>query len=70
MSSKKRRTFSREFKTEGVRLITDKGYSIAEASGNLGIDYRAVRDVRGKRGTVGACRFFSSRGVLLAELWL
>ena len=43
MSKKKRRTFSREFKLEAVGLITKKGYSIAEASRNLGIEYSVLR---------------------------
>ena len=43
MSSKKRKSYSREFKEEAVRLITDKGYSVAEASRNLGIDYSVLR---------------------------
>jgi transposase len=28
---------------EAVRLITDKGYSIAEASRNLGVEYSVLR---------------------------
>jgi transposase-like protein len=32
MSEKKRKRYSREFKMEAVRLITEKGYSMAEAS--------------------------------------
>jgi transposase len=43
MTSKKRKTYSREFKMQAVGLITDKGYSIAEASRNLGIDYSVLR---------------------------
>ena len=43
MSEKKRKSYSREFKIEAVRLITQKGYSIAEASRNLGIDYSVLR---------------------------
>ncbi len=39
----KRKIYSREFKIEAVRLIIDKGYSIAEASRNLGIDYSVLR---------------------------
>ena len=39
MSKKKRKSYSREFKLEAVGLITEKGYSIAEASRNLGIEY-------------------------------
>jgi transposase len=43
MSSKKRKSYSREFKEGAVRLITEKGYSVAEASRNLGIDYSVLR---------------------------
>ena len=43
MTKKKRRTFSREFKLEAIGLITKKGYSIAEASRNLGIEYSVLR---------------------------
>ena len=43
MPRRTRRTYSREFKLEAVRLITEKGYSIAEASRNLGIEYSVIR---------------------------
>jgi len=43
MSAKKRKSYSREFKSEAVRLITEKGYSIAEASRNLGVEYSVLR---------------------------
>ena len=37
MSTKKRRKYSRDFKREAVGLITEQGYSIAEAARNLDI---------------------------------
>ncbi len=43
MVKKKRKTYSREFKKESVALITEKGYSIAEASRNLGVEYSILR---------------------------
>lgn len=43
MSPKKRKTYSREFKMEAVRLITEREYSIAEASRNLGVEYSVLR---------------------------
>ena len=43
MSIKSRKNYSREFKQEAVRLITEKGYSIAEASRNLGVEYSVLR---------------------------
>ena len=43
MSKKKRKSYSHEFKEDAVRLITEKGYSIAEASRNLGVEYSVLR---------------------------
>jgi transposase len=43
LSKKKRKTYNREFKKEAVALITEKGYSIAEASRNLGVEYSVLR---------------------------
>ena len=43
MSKKQRKSYSREFKKEAVALITEKGYSMAEASRNLGIEYSVLR---------------------------
>ena len=39
---KKRKSYSQEFRKEAVALITDKGYSVAEAS-RLGIEYSVLR---------------------------
>lgn len=43
MNRKRRKSYSQEFKLEGVRLITHKGYSIAEASRSLGVEYSVLR---------------------------
>jgi transposase len=43
LAKKRRKNYSREFKKEAVALITDKGYSIAEASRNLGVEYSVLR---------------------------
>jgi transposase len=40
---KKRNPYSREFKMPAAGLIPEKGYSIAEASRNLGIEYNVLR---------------------------
>ena len=37
MSGRKRRRFSAEFKKEAVGLITEQGYTVAEAARNLGV---------------------------------
>jgi transposase len=41
--SKKRRTFTAEFKREALTLITEKGYSVAEAARSLGIHENLLR---------------------------
>ena len=39
----KRHTFTREFKVEAVKLITEKGYSVAEAARSLGLHETLLR---------------------------
>ena len=41
--ARKRRTYTREFKAEAVRLATEQGYSIAEAARSLGIHETLLR---------------------------
>ncbi len=38
MTKRKRRNYTNEFKEEAVKLVTEQGYSMAEASRNLGIN--------------------------------
>jgi transposase len=44
----KRRRHSEEFKREAVKLVTDQGYSLAEASRNLGVHVSLLRKWRQK----------------------
>jgi transposase len=39
-----RRTYSSEFKAEAVKLVTEQGYSVAEAARNLGICENLIRN--------------------------
>jgi transposase len=39
----KRRNYTREFKVEAVKLVTEKGYSVAEAARSLGIHEALLR---------------------------
>jgi transposase len=39
----KRRTYSREFKVEAVKLVTERGYSVAEAARSLGVHETLLR---------------------------
>lgn len=41
--TRKRRTFSQEFKLEAASLVLDKGYSIPEASRSLDVGETALR---------------------------
>ena len=67
MTKKKRRVFDREFKLEAVRLIIDKGYSMAEVSRNLGVDYSVLR--RWKKQFEEDPQFaFPGKGMLKLEL--
>ena len=39
---KSRRKYTREFKEEAIKLVTDQGYQIAEAARNLGVNENNV----------------------------
>ena len=41
--ARKRRTYTREFKVEAVKLVTEKGHSVAEAARTLGISESLLR---------------------------
>jgi transposase len=41
--AKVRRAYTREFKVEAVQLVTEKGYSVAEAARSLGVHETLLR---------------------------
>lgn len=41
--AKVRRLYTREFKLEAVKLVTEKGYSVAEAARSLGLHENLIR---------------------------
>src|SRR4051812_33260863 len=41
--ARQRRSYTREFKVEAVKLVTQKGYSLAEAARSLGIGENQLR---------------------------
>jgi transposase len=41
--AKRRRTYTREFKTGAVKLVTEQGYSVAEAARSLGVHEALLR---------------------------
>lgn len=42
MVKKKRRSFTREFKDEAVKLVIEQGYTPSEAAANLGISISTI----------------------------
>ena len=50
---KPRRTFTREFKVEAVKLVTEQGCSFAEAAANLGIAEILLRNWKKNLDTQG-----------------
>lgn len=46
-----KRRHSEEFKREAVKLVTDQGYSIAEAARSLGLDRHLLRSWKLKYGS-------------------
>src|SRR5262249_30201017 len=39
-----RRTYTAEFKAEAVKLVTEQGYSVAEAARSLGVSENLIRN--------------------------
>jgi transposase len=54
MSRTKRRQHSEEFKREAVKLVTEQGYSVAEAARNLGVHANLLRTWKQKFGREAA----------------
>ena len=58
MTKQKRRSYTREFKEEAVKLINEQGYSYAEAGRNLGVNpnqlSRCKREIEGDSGDLGS----------------
>ena len=44
--ARKRRTYTPEFKAEAVKLVTEQGYSVAEAARSLGLSENLLRNWR------------------------
>ena len=51
MANRKRRRHSAEFKQEAVKLVTDQGYSVAEAARDLGLHENLLRTWKKKSET-------------------
>ena len=61
----KRRVFSREFKIEAVKLVTEQGYTVSQAAESLGISGTVLRKWREKFAEQGG-EAFPGKGKLTA----
>jgi len=52
-----RRSYTPEFKTEAVKLVTEQGYSIAEAARSLGLNDNLIRNWKQALQDAGAHAF-------------
>ena len=57
MNPNKKRTFTREFKIEAVKLITEQGYSVKQASESLGVCQTILRNWKKKLEAEGDIAF-------------
>jgi transposase len=64
--SKGRRGFTKEFKVEAVKLVTEQGYKISEAARNLGIDSSVLRRWKEQIEKEGM-QAFPGKGFITAE---
>jgi transposase len=55
--ARKRRTYTPEFKTEAVKLVTEQGYSVAEAARSLGLGETLLRNWKHALDTQGEQAF-------------
>src|SRR5215211_2104984 len=55
--ARKRRIYTPEFKAEAVKLVTDQGYSVAEAARSLGIHETLLRSWKQALQTQGEQAF-------------
>lgn len=52
-----RRTYTKQFKTDAVKLVTEQGYKLSEAARNLGIDPSVLRRWKTQLETEGSDAF-------------
>lgn len=64
--SRIRRTFTREYKLQAVQLVTEKGFSYAEAARQLGITDAQIRNWKSQFDAAGT-QAFPGRGNAIDE---
>ena len=64
--SQKRKQFSKQFKNDAVKLVTDQGYKVSEAARNLGIHHSSLRRWKKQFETNGS-QAFPGKGHMNSE---
>jgi len=63
---KKRKQYSKQFKMDAVKLITEQGYRVSEAARNLGIHHSSLRRWKEQLETNGS-QAFPGKGHMTPE---
>ena len=64
--TKKRKYYSKQFKIDAVKLVTEQGYNVSEAARNLGIHHTSLRHWKKQFETDGN-QSFPGKGNLNSE---
>ena len=64
--TKKRRNYSKQFKIDAVKLLTEQGYKISEAARNLEINHNSLRRWK-KQFETESNKAFPSKGRMAPE---
>ena len=60
--TQKRKHYSKQFKIDAVKLVTEQGYKVSEAARNLGIHHSSLRRWKKQPETDGNQAFPYNRG--------
>jgi transposase len=64
--AKKRKYYSKQFKIDAVKLVTEQGYKVSEAARNLGIHHTSLRHWKKQFETDGN-QSFPGKGYISTE---
>jgi len=64
--TQKRKNYSKQFKIDAVKLVTEQGYNVSEAARNLGIHHTSLRNWKKQLETDGN-QSFPGKGSISPE---
>ena len=62
----KQKQYSKQFKIDAVKLVTEQGYKVAEAARNLGIHHTSLRNWK-KQLEIDGNQSFPGKGHMVSE---